>query len=144
MNVPPAGVSPLSFLPEDTPAAGVGPAVIVADKLDASGEYASLTQSATIADGMVRTLLRTRRGSGAAVLDLGQRLREVTHVAGESAATLESLVREALRPAISAGVVRLISVTAAAEDADGTQLSAVAQYTDELASPRRVQSTPIG
>ena len=136
-NIPPAGVTPASAFALQQHAVSEPPPAILADMIDpATGEYLSIVDSATIADGLVVHLLRTQRGTGAAVLQTGQRFRELTHVTTESPELVESMVREALRPASDAGIVAFEQIEAEAEDQDGSQLNAGIQYTDLLA-PRR-------
>jgi hypothetical protein len=106
---------------------------IVADLVDArTGELLSLTESATVADGMVINLLRIRRGSGAAVADLGSGLHTLQHVSSESPTLAASLVREALKPAVDAGVLELVGVTT---EGLGDTLAVRIEYRD-LASRR--------
>jgi hypothetical protein len=133
-SIPPAGVTPASAFSLTQHAVSEPPPAILADAIDpATGEYLSITESATIADGLVVHLLRTQRGSGAAVLEFGQRFRELTHVTSESPETVESMVREALRPASDAGVVRFKQIAAEVDPGDGSQLNAGIEYTDLLA-----------
>lgn len=136
-NIPPAGVTPASAFALQQHAVSEPPPAILADMIDpATGEYLSIVDSATIADGLVVHLLRTQRGSGAAVLTTGQRFRELTHVTTESPVLVESMAREALQPAVDAGVVRFDQIEAEVDDTDGAQLNTGIQYTDLLA-PRR-------
>lgn len=136
-NIPPAGVTPASAFATQQHAVSEPPPAILADMIDpATGEYQSIVDSATIADGLVVHLLRTERGTGAAVLTTGQRFRELTHVTSDSPEVLESMVREALRPASDAGVVAFKQIEAEADGTDGSQMNTGIQYTDLLA-PRR-------
>jgi hypothetical protein len=136
-NIPPAGVTPASAFALEQHAVSEPPPAILADKIDpATGEYQSIVDTATIADGLVVHLLRTQRGSGAAVLEFGQRYRELSHVTSESPELVESMTREALEPATDAGVVAFKRIDAEVEDDDGAQINAGIQYTDLLA-PRR-------
>lgn len=133
-SIPPAGVTPASAFSLTEHAVSEPPPAILADLIDpATGEFRSIVDSATIADGLVVHLLRTQRGSGAAVLEFGQRFRELTHVTSESPELVESMAREALRPATDAGVVAFRQVEAEADPEDGTQLNTGIEYTDLLA-----------
>ena len=107
---------------------------ILADSIDPkTGELLSIEDSASIADGMVVTLLRTRRDSGAAVQGVGQRFRELRHVTADAPILAESMAREALAPAIAAGIIELRGVVASANASDGTQIDASIAYRDLLA-----------
>lgn len=141
-NIPPAGVTPASAFALQQHAVSEPPPAILADLIDpATGEFLSLVDSATIADGLVVHLLRTQRGSGAAVLSYGQRFRELTHVTTESPELVESMVREALRPASDAGIVRFDQIEAEVDATDGSQLNAGIEYTDMLAPRRDAERT---
>lgn len=136
-NIPPAGVTPASAFALQQHAVSEPPPAILADMIDpATGEYLSIVDSATIADGLVVHLLRTQRGSGAAVLEFGQRYRELSHVTEESPELVESMTREALRPATDAGIVQFKSIEVEVDAEDRTQMNTGIEYTDLLA-PRR-------
>ena len=138
-SIPPAGYSPASAYDLVGHAEAQRPVAILADMIDPfTGDYLSLEDSATIADGLVVTLLRTERGSGAAVLDFGHRFREVRHVDGNAPVLAESLTREALQPGVDAGVLEFKQLVASANASDGTQLDTDVEYLDLLA-PREDQ-----
>lgn len=137
MSVPAAGITPAAsfelagFEPQRAPPA------ILADLVDPkTGDFASLTRSATIADGMVQFLTTVQRGSGAAVRSFGQRFREVTHNDERASETLESFVLEALKPAIDSGTVRFQRVTSAPDPEDLAQVNNVIEFTDLLADQK--------
>ncbi len=137
MSIPAAGITPAAsfelagFVPQ-TPA----PAIL-ADVIDPkTGDFASLTRSATIADGMVQFLTSVQRGSGAAVRSFGQRFREVTHNDERASETLESFVVEALKPAVDSGTIRFERVTSVPDPEDGTQVNTVVEYIDLLAEQK--------
>lgn len=136
MSVPFAGLSPASayvltgeFDPQQ-------PVAILADMIDpATGDFASLEDSASIADGMAVVALTIQRGTGAAVLNTGHRLRDITHVDNDAGITAESLVREAFAPARAAGVLELVRVASDADAGDGAQINSFVEYTDLLLPP---------
>lgn len=135
--IPPAGVTPAAAYVEQRHAPAAPSIAILADAIDpATGEYLSITEGATIADGLVVQLLRTERGTGAAVLEFGQRFRELRHVTTESPELVKSMVQQALAPAVGAGVVRFDGIEVAVDPSDGSQVNAAVRYTDLLA-PRR-------
>lgn len=142
MSIPPAGVTPASAFTATAHAASEPPVAILADLIDpATGDYRSIVDSATIADGLVVHLLRTQRGSGAAVLEFGQRFRELRNVTEESPELVESMAREALEPARVAGVVKFKQIEAEVDANDRTQVNTGIQYTDLLAPPRDASRT---
>ncbi len=131
MSIPSAGVTPAAsfelagFEPQRPPPA------ILADLIDpATGEYQSLTRSATIADGLVVHLMSTQRGTGASVRTIGHRLREVTHVENVAGDLVKSLVRQALKPAVDTGTIQIDNIATEANPEDGTQIDLVIQYID--------------
>lgn len=137
MSVPAAGITPAAsfelagFEPQKPAPA------ILADLIDPeTGDFASLTRSATIADGMVQFLITTQRGSGAAVRSFGQRFREVTHNDERANETLESLVVEAMKPAVDAGIVRFNRITSVPDSEDPAQVNNVVEYIDLLAEQK--------
>lgn len=136
-SIPFAGISPASAFEIIGQAESEPPPAIVADMIDpATGDFLSVVDSATIADGLVVHLMRTQRGSGAAVLEFGQRFREIRHVTSDSPELAESMVREALQPAVDAGVVRFEQIEGQVDPGDSTQINAGFEYTDLLAPPR--------
>lgn len=135
-SIPPAGFSPAAAFTIVRHAEALAPVPILADSIDPkTGDYLSLEDSASIADGLVVTLLRTERDSGAAVLGLGQRFRTIRNVTSQAPELAESMAREALAPASDAGVVQLSAVGALVNAEDGTQLDASIDYLDLLAPP---------
>lgn len=139
-SIPPAGYSPASAFNLVGFARAQDPVPILADAIDpATGEYTSIEDSATIADGLVVTLMRTVRDSGAAVLGVGQRFSEIRNVDGNAPVLAESMIREALLPATTAGIVQLANVDAAQNDTDPTQVDTAFDYLDLLAAPDAAQ-----
>jgi hypothetical protein len=133
-SIPPAGYSPASAFDLVGHAEAPDPVAILADEIDpTTGDFASVDRSASIADGLVITLLRTKRGSGAAVLEFGQRFSELRHMTADAPILAESLAREALAPATDAGVVGFRELVATANDRDPTQLDTSIEYLDLLA-----------
>jgi hypothetical protein len=133
-SMPPAGLSPASAFELVGHAVSQNPVAILADSIDPkTGEYLSIEDSASIADGLVVTLLRTQRDSGAAVLGVGQRFREVRHVDDQAAVLAESLAVEALQPALDAGIVSFRELSGVVNPIDPTQVDVTIDYLDLLA-----------
>ena len=137
MSVPAAGVTPAAsfelagFEPQRDPPA------ILADDIDPkTGEFRTLTAGSGIADGMAQFLLTVQRGSGASVRNFGQRFREITHNDGRATDSFQSFAREALRPGVDSGTLRVGRVVTTVDPADDTQAETVIEYTDLLAAPK--------
>ena len=145
-SIPPAGFSPASAFTIVRHVEALAPVPILADSIDPkTGDYLSIEDSAGIADGLVVTLLRTERDSGAAVLGFGQRFKSLRNVTAQAPELAESIAREALAPATTAGVVQLSAVEAVVNPADGTQVDTSIDYLDLLApADDRAQSQTFG
>jgi hypothetical protein len=140
MSIPPAGTSPASAYDIIAHAVQEQPPAILADRIDPlTGEFESLVSGRGLADAMVIEAVRVQRGTGASVREEGNRFREVGYVDTTNAEVVESMTREALRPAEEAGVLRLVSVTVEPDAEDGSQLDTVIEYRDLLA-PEKSQT----
>lgn len=112
--VPPAGISPASaylYIPIAQPES---PPVIQADKIggDENGrDFLSLTQSADPVDDAVRVVWATERASGAAVRDVGHRLRLLRHTDELTEESARGIVDDAMKRMVDAGFVRITGVT---------------------------------
>src|SRR5262245_33452481 len=136
-SIPPAGISPASAFDIVGQAENEPPPAILADKINAAtGECDSIVEGNSIADGLAIHLLRLQRGSGAAVLEFGQRFREVRHVSRDAPEAIEASAREALAPGTEAGILRFGALAAEVEPRDPTQINAGIDYLDLLAPPR--------
>jgi hypothetical protein len=114
--IPPAGVSPAGFFVPVTYVAPGEPVGILADPIDPrTGEYLSLERGFDPTDAAVLTALRTVRGSGSAVLEVGQRFQDATHVTDATATFLFQEVELALRHLVHTGQIRLERVSVVAE-----------------------------
>lgn len=134
--IPPGGISPLSD-PEigAVPAQELPPAIL-ADRIDpATGDFESLFVGRPLADAFAIEALRVQRGTGAAVRELGNRYRTVSHVEPASVELIESMTNEAFADAERAGVARLTRVAVAVDESDGSQVSASIEFRDLLAPP---------
>jgi len=137
MGIPPSGITPAASFELAGFAAQLPAPAILADEIDPeTGDFASLTRSRAIADGMVLYLTKVERGSGAGVLNRGHRLREVRHVDEQAPELIESHVREALSPAVESGTIRFESIGYEVDDRDGTQTNGEVRFKDLLA-PRK-------
>jgi len=132
--IPPGGLSPISNPELGAVPAQQPPPAILADAIDpATGDFASLFVGRSLADAFAIEALRVERGTGAAVRELGNRFRQVSHVEPSSAGLIESMANEAFADAETAGVARLVRVSVAVDELDGSQISATLEYRDLLA-----------
>jgi hypothetical protein len=128
-SIPPGGVSPASDPYLDVLAPQAPPPAILADRIDpVTGDFESLFVGRPLADAFAIDALRVQRGTGAAVRDLGNRFREITHVEDDAAELVESMTAEAFAAAEVAGVARLVQVTVGVDAADPSQLETVVEY----------------
>lgn len=110
--LPPAGVSPAGFFvpnkfPEKEELFG-----FLADPIDmTTGEYLSIEEGFDPDDAWVITALRTVRGSGSAVTNVGRDFSEVTHVSPLHANILRQEILLALQPIVEAQVIVVQEVT---------------------------------
>ena len=140
-SIPYAGLSPAAAFTISGFAAQVKPPAILADLIDPeTRDYASLTQSQGIADGMVIHALSVHRGTGAAVLDTGHRLRELRQVDERSPVTTESVLREAMQHAKDSGAAEFRRIEAEVDSGDPTQVNSAVVFKDLLAPP----AAPLG
>lgn len=134
-SIPAAGVTPASAFTLATHVPRRKPPAILAEAIGArSREVQSLTRSTGIADGMVSYLIGVQRGSGAAVRDVGHRLRQLRNVDDGTATSLATLVREALRPAVDSGTARIAKIEVEINALDPTQVDGRIRYRDSLKS----------
>jgi len=85
---------------------------ITADYIDpATGDYVSMTSGLNPIDAQVILALTTVRGSGAAVLDLGQRLGDIDKIRKTVEREIQSEVRQAFKQLLQQRDIRLKSFT---------------------------------
>lgn len=114
--IPHAGVSPAGFFVPVTYAAPGEPIGILADPINPkTGEYLSIERGFDPTDAAVLTALSTVRGSGSAVLEVGQRFRDATHVTEATGTFLRQEVDLALRHLVESGQIRLERVVVLAD-----------------------------
>ena len=112
-----AGVSPLSGpFPETLQELGL-PAPILADMIDPeTGEFESLLEGRDPVDAQVLVALSIARGTGAAVLNTGNRFRDARFVSEDDARLIESEARRALALLVSRGDIEILSLTVQSRD----------------------------
>lgn len=109
MPASPGSLSPLSALLLGTPYVQPGEVVaIMADAIDVStGDYLSIERGFDPTDAAFLTAMRTVRGSGSAVENVGQRFGDATHVNPELPAFMREEVRLATKELVDAGDLRI-------------------------------------
>lgn len=124
--MPPAGTSPaVFFLPVEFQTTG-RPIAMLADPVDpATGELLSIERGFDPTDAAVITALRTIRGSGSAVENVGNRYRDATHVTPELTSFMREETRLALEHLTSTNQIRLDAVTVLTE---GDTANLVVEY----------------
>jgi hypothetical protein len=133
-SIPPGGISPASAPTTFELARQAAPPAILADRINPqTGDFESLFVGRSLADAFAIEALRVQRGTGAAVRDLGNRFRELSHVEDDAAELIESMTIEAFAAAADAGVARLVQVTVGVDAGDGSALETVVEYRDLLA-----------
>lgn len=142
-SIPSAGVAPAASFELAGLVPQLPPTPILAEPINArSREVESINEGVSVAQGMVGYLVGLQRGSGAAIRSFGQRFRELSHVDSESSETVNSMVREALKPATDSGVLLIDSIAVAVEPGDSTQIEGRITYRD-LAEPRADQDKAL-
>lgn len=118
--VPQAGITPaVYFLPVNFKTTGV-PLGMLADPIDfATGELLSIERGFDPTDLAVITALRTVRGSGSAVEDVGQRFADAKLITPQLEAFFREEVRLALDHLTSSKQIRVESVTVVTENDAG-------------------------
>ncbi len=87
------------------------PPFVVAKDINATtGEVNSLLTSINPIDNAVIQIARTRRGSGAAVLDIGHRLHEIKKLNEQSPTLAEGYVREMYKDLTDAGHIEITNI----------------------------------
>jgi len=133
-SIPPAGISPAAAYGIIGYAVQEPPPAILADKIDPyTGDFETLLEGRGLADAFAIEAIRIQRGTGAAVRDVGNRYRQVSHVEDGNALVIESMTREAFEAAEQAGLVRVVSVRTEPDEADPGQLNTLIEYRDLLA-----------
>jgi hypothetical protein len=137
VSIPPAGITPAASFELNGFEPQRAPPVILADKIDPlTGEFLSLTKTYTVAEGMATYLSAVQRSTGAAVRNIGHRFRELKHVDEQAPELAESMARQALQPAVDAGVLQFDRIESEVHADDGSQLGIETRFID-LGSPRQ-------
>ncbi|HEY4120897.1 MAG TPA: hypothetical protein VGM56_23700 [Byssovorax sp.] len=137
--IPPAGLSPATLTAGVELVGPSKPPAILADDVDPmTGEYRSILRGVHPVDGMVVVALRTQRGTGAAVPDVGSDLAALDKVDD----TLPQRIKFEIQAALASLVKqRLIRIDAIVTAADGDAASAYCEYTN--LQTQKAQRVPV-
>lgn len=143
MFVAPAGLSPAGlFQPEPLPP-GYDDYGFLADPIDvATGELLSIEHGFDPIDAWVITALRTKRGSGSAVLDVGRDLSAVTHISPRHESILRQELLRSLQPLIDAREIEVAEVFIEEEGDEGYHVKL--RYLHVAQQQLREFSVPLG
>lgn len=136
--IPPAGVSPISGeigVPFDDPKL---PPVIRAMLIDPiTGERLSLTKDAPPVHAAILRQFRTRRASGAAVLNDGQDLQSVRKNDTHAQTSIRFEIERIFEPFVAAGYVRVDSIVPTGGESALWFGGAIVHYTDLTTGDKR-------
>lgn len=137
--IPPAGVSAASFFTPTTFVDPARPPAILADKLDTTtGEFESLLEGRDPTDAAIAFHFRVRRGSGVAVVDIGQRFADIKKNDDAAAQSIRFEIERILKPFVDDGLVRLARLSVEA-DPDTDFGAAYVEYINTRTTQRRRQ-----
>lgn len=139
--VPQAGVTPAVFFVPVTFKVTGAPIAMLADPIDpATGELLSIERGFDPVDAAVINVMRTVRGSGSAVEDVGQRFGDATHINPKLEAFLREEVRIAFEPLVNAGQVSIEQVSLETID---TEAGLLVVYKNIPANKQRSTFLPL-
>ncbi len=140
--VPLAGLTPaVFFVPVNYAVTGT-PIAMLADPIDpATGELLSIERGFDPVDAAVINVMRTVRGSGSAVEDVGNRFVDAKKITPSLEAFLREEVRLAFAELVAANQVRLEEVRLETLD---TEAGLLVAYTNVPAEQARKAFLPLG
>lgn len=117
--IPPAGTPASQFHGQEFVAPAKSPAIL-ARKIDANtGALLSLFEGMHPVDSNIALEFRLRRGSGVAVQDRGNRLREIRKNTEDAPKMIESEMRRIAQPFLDAGDVQIVTLEVDAGEGSG-------------------------
>lgn len=121
----PIGALPLGAFREHLASREERPPPILADYVDPNtGRITKLLTSRSPVDGAIIEGLRVERGSGAAVVDVGQSLREIRHTDDASLGEVFGRAQDGVRELERLGLARLQSVKTTLVEPDTVEVEA--------------------
>jgi hypothetical protein len=115
------------------------PPAILADDIDPmTGEFRSILRGVHPVDGMVVVALRTQRGTGASVPDVGSELATIDKVDDALPQRIKFEIQAALTPLVKRQLIRIGSIVSASVD---DAASAYCEYTNLLTN--KTQRVPV-
>lgn len=147
-------ITPASLTPLGSPFPGAAVPidsipVIMADKIDPmTGEFESLLSGRDPVDAQVLYMMTIAAGSGAAVMNKGQRFADVTHIGDEIARVLDSVTRQTLENLSRRGDIFIQSVEVITADpginpADFAEIQLKYLNLRANGKPERTQKVPL-
>ena len=139
--IPPT-TSPLGFfVPSPGHLALPGP--LLADKIDPhTNEYLSIFTGDDVIDAQVLIAMKTARGSGAAVLECGSRLRSIRKLGDSVVSDIEAEVRNALALLVQQGDIIIKSIVVTVLQAS-QQAEIELKYVNQRARDRSVRTQRV-
>jgi hypothetical protein len=137
--IPPPGMRPASLTGGVELIGPSKPPAILADDIDPqTGEFRSLLRGVHPVDGMVVVALRTQRGTGASVPDVGGELAKLDKVDDALPQRIKFEIQAALAPLVKQKLIRIGSIAPATA---GDAASAYCEYTNLLTN--QTQRVPV-
>jgi hypothetical protein len=124
-EIPPAGVSALSFWTPDVFVDPAKPPVLMADNIDIeTGDFASIFWGPHPIEAAIRDAFRFWRGTGAAVQDVGQAFAEIKKKTSTAERDIRDEALRILKPFVDRAEIEILTLTVDTELAE--DLGAVA------------------
>ena len=137
--IPPPGMPPPAITGGVELIGPSKPPAILADDIDPqTGEFRSLLRGVHPVDGMVVFALRTQRGTGASVPDVGSELATLDKVDDAFPQRIKFEIQAALAPLVKRKLVRIGAIVSASAD---DSASAYCEYTNLLTN--QTQRVPV-
>ena len=120
------------------------PSSLLAEQIDPeTGDYASLFEGVDPIEAQGLNALRIRRGSGAAVMDVGNRFHLIRKIDETIEKQIDSLTREALGRLIANGDIRYLGIDMEVLDPGNNTVVVKAKWQNLRAMDGQARSTPI-
>lgn len=141
---PPAGFSPF-FIPQNFVDVTAPPALLADAIHPATGEYLSITRGFDPTDAAVCAALGIIRGTGAAVMETGQRVSDAKKVLPETSRFLRQEVELALKHLVDSQQIRLVDVSTRIADGQNGEdwAELVVKYTNLSRGEDRAAVVPL-
>ena len=126
------------------PAQLAPPSPLLAEQIDPeTGDYISLFDGVDPIEAQVLNALRIRRGSGASVMDVGNRFHLIRKIDETIGKQIDSLTREALGRLIANRDIRYLGIDVEVLDPGNSTVVVKARWQNLRAMDGQARSTPI-